>query len=47
MKSQVSKYLAKIGGVGGRNGTGKAKARTSEQARKAVNARWKKVKGEK
>jgi hypothetical protein len=27
---------------GGKAGTGKAKARTSEQARAAVNARWKK-----
>ena len=33
-----------LGRLGGRAGTGKAKARTSEQARAAAMARWKKVK---
>jgi hypothetical protein len=29
-----------LGRLGGKAGTGKAKARTSEQARKAVAVRW-------
>lgn len=33
-----------LGRLGGKAGNGKAKARTSEQARKAVLARWKKQK---
>jgi hypothetical protein len=33
-----------LGKLGGKAGTGKAKARTSEQARAAVNARWAKCK---
>jgi len=33
-----------LGRLGGKAGTGKAKARTSEQARAAVAARWAKVK---
>lgn len=33
-----------LGRLGGQAGTGKAKARTSEQARAAVAARWAKVK---
>ena len=33
-----------LGRLGGKAGTGKAKARTSEQARAAVAARWEKVK---
>lgn len=37
------KYLSKIGKVGGKSGTGKSKARTSEQARAAALARWRKV----
>ena len=38
--SVVKKYLAEIGGRGGRAGRGAAKARTSEQARSAAQARW-------
>jgi len=33
-----------LGRLGGKAGTGNAKARTSEQARAAVNARWAKRK---
>lgn len=33
-----------LGRLGGKAGTGKAKARTSAQARAAVNARWAKRK---
>lgn len=40
----VSRYLSKIGKKGGMAGKGEAKARTSEQARDAVNARWAKRK---
>lgn len=36
-------YLRQIGRKGGQAGKGKAKARTSAQARKAVRARWKKA----
>lgn len=36
-------YLRQIGRKGGKAGKGKAKARTSAQARKAVLTRWKKV----
>lgn len=36
----VSRYLSKIGKKGGMTGKGAAKARSSEQARAAVNARW-------
>ena len=36
----ISEYLAFIGSKGGRV-TGASKARTSEQARKAVQERWK------
>jgi len=35
---QITKYLSAIGSKGGKAGTGKAKARTSEQARKAALA---------
>lgn len=38
----VSRYLSKIGQKGGKAGKGAAKARSSEQARAAVNARWEK-----
>lgn len=38
MKNPHAKALGKLGG---KAGTGKAKARTSEQARKAVDQRWK------
>ena len=39
----VKKYLADIGRKGGSAGRGARKARSSEQARAAVNARWAKV----
>lgn len=32
--------MRRMGAKGGAKGTGAAKARSSEQARKAVNARW-------
>ncbi len=38
----VSRYLSKIGQKGGKAGKGAAKARSSEQARAAVNKRWEK-----
>lgn len=41
---EVKKYLSERGRIAGRAGKGKSKARTSEQARKAVMARWAKVK---
>ena len=41
--SPVSRYLSKIGKKGGMTGKGAAKARSSEQARAAVNARWEKA----
>lgn len=44
LKKGISHYLSKIGKKGGEAGTGKAKARTSEQARQAVLARWNKKK---
>ena len=40
MHEEAKKYLAIIGAKGGKAGTGKAKARTKAQARKAANARW-------
>jgi hypothetical protein len=43
-KKIISAYLSKIGQKGGKSGTGKAKARTPEQARAAVNKRWEKKK---
>lgn len=39
MKSSVTQYLRSIGRRGGKAGTGKSKARTSAQARKAALAR--------
>ena len=42
----ISRYLSKIGKKGGLAGRGSAKARTSEQARAAVNERWKKKRKE-
>ncbi len=42
MNPSVKKYLASIGRKGGAAGRGQAKARTSEQARKATLARIKK-----
>lgn len=46
MNKQIKDYLSKIGSKGGKSGVGKSKARTSEQARKAVMTRWNKVKDE-
>jgi hypothetical protein len=43
--SSMNKAAQQLGRKGGKAGTGKAKARTSEQARAAVMARWKKAKG--
>jgi hypothetical protein len=40
MNREARKYLAAIGRQGGKAGTGKAKARTKTQARKAALARW-------
>lgn len=42
MDPAVHQYLRKIAAKGGRAGKGRAKARTPAQARKAINARWKK-----
>jgi hypothetical protein len=44
LNKQLRGYFAGIGRKGGKAGAGKAKARTSEQARAAVMARWNKVK---
>ena len=38
--------MSYLGKKGGKAGTGKAKARSSEQARAAVNARWAKKRGD-
>ena len=38
----MNKAAQALGRLGGKAGTGAAKARTSEQARAAVQARWKK-----
>lgn len=40
-KQVISDYMAKMGSKGGKT-KGESKARTSEQARKAVNVRWEK-----
>ncbi len=40
VKAIIKQYMAEIGRRGGKAGTGKAKARTTAQARKAANARW-------
>jgi hypothetical protein len=40
----VSAYLAAIGRKGGASGTGKSKARSKSQARKAALVRWAKRK---
>ena len=40
MEQTPGKYLAEIGRRGGKAGTGKAKARTPEQAQAAARARW-------
>jgi hypothetical protein len=47
VNKQVSEYFSGIGSKGGKAGTGNAKARTSEQARAAVLARWAKAKARK
>jgi len=39
---KMNKAAQSLGRLGGKAGTGAAKARTSEQARAAVQARWKK-----
>lgn len=40
----MNKHAQALGRLGGKAGTGQAKARTSEQARAAVAARWAKTK---
>jgi hypothetical protein len=42
LNNQIRGYFSAIGRNGGKAGTGNAKARTSEQARAAVMARWNK-----
>lgn len=42
MSNPIKDYLAAIGRRGGKAGTGKSKARTKAQARKAALARWSK-----
>jgi hypothetical protein len=37
----MNPHAKALGKLGGKAGTGKVKARTSEQARKAVSQRWK------
>jgi hypothetical protein len=44
MKKVKNKHAMALGRLGGKAGRGAAKARTSEQARAAVMARWAKVK---
>jgi hypothetical protein len=47
MTNETLRYMAaQLGRKGGKAGKGKAKARTSEQARAAVNTRWKKYRKE-
>ena len=46
MKKKLNKHAQALGRIGGKAGRGAAKARTSEQARAAVMARWNKVKEE-
>lgn len=41
---EAGKAAQSLGRLGGKAGTGKAKARTSEQARAAAQARWKRTK---
>jgi hypothetical protein len=45
MKKVKNKHAVALGRIGGKSGRGKAKARTSEQARAAVMVRWNKAKG--
>lgn len=40
MKSNKNPAAVALGRLGGKAGTGKAKARSSAQARKAAQARW-------
>ena len=40
---KVKQYLAHIGRRGGQAGTGKSKARTTAQARRAARVRWREV----
>jgi len=47
MKKKLNIHAQALGRLGGKAGRGKAKARTSEQARAAVMARWNKAKAEK
>ncbi len=47
MKKIKNKHAVALGKLGGVAGRGAAKARTSEQARAAVMARWAKVKAQK
>ena len=41
MKRKKNPHAVILGRLGGKAGTGKAKARTSEQARAAAQIRWK------
>lgn len=43
ISKQISRYMSKIGKKGGMK-TGPTKARSPEQARAAINARWEKKK---
>jgi hypothetical protein len=43
-EKKSNKHAQALGRLGGKAGRGKAKARTSEQARAAVMARWNKAK---
>ena len=43
----MNPHAQALGKLGGKAGTGAAKARTSEQARAAINARWAKRKTKK
>ena len=45
--AQIREVLRFLASRGGKAGTGKAKARSSEQARAAVNARWAKARAKK
>lgn len=45
--NEIKTYLSRIGRKGGKSGRGKSKARTSEQARRAVMQRWKNQKAKK
>jgi hypothetical protein len=44
---KISRAAQILGRMGGKAGTGKSKARTSEQARAAVLARWNKARARK